>query len=162
MEHRLINLQKIEQLTGITFKTIKKRLQDSEVAPLRSEGKSLFYDSRVALPALYAQPRAEACDLTAERAKLARAQAEKATVETQKMLGNLVDKEEWCTAWASVFVQLKDRLLSIALKVSSRAANKTAEEVYAIIDAEVRETINELRRDAQKEAREIELAYDNK
>jgi phage terminase Nu1 subunit (DNA packaging protein) len=49
-----ISLKEIQDLTGMAYKTVKKRLEDASVAPLGESGKSIIYDSVRALEAIYA------------------------------------------------------------------------------------------------------------
>ena len=147
MEDRLQSLNNIELLTGITFKTLKKRLGAAGIQPKKNRGKAILYDPREALPALYQSAvsgSVDVDDLSVERARLAKVQREKTEIEKQKMLGNLVDKQKFETEWSAFLVELKDRILALPLKLSSVLAGKDSEEIYVSLDVHLKEILNEL------------------
>ena len=78
------NLKQLEDLTGITFKTLKKKLEAADVEPVKTSPKGNFYDSVQALKALYLNQSTEELDLQKERAKLAQAQTKKTILEAKK------------------------------------------------------------------------------
>lgn len=160
MEQRLLNLQEIEQLTGFTFKTIKKRLQSAGLKPVRKKGKATLYDTYELLPALYKKQSSDAEQLTLERARLAKVQAEKVKVETSRLLGKLVDKEEWCKDWSAMIVDFKNKLLSLPLKVAPKLAGKRSDEIYALLQEHLIGEINDLAAESQKKADNIKLELD--
>ena len=51
------NLKTLEDFTGFAFKTIKKKMSQSNVKQIRETPKEKFYDSREVLDALYADGR---------------------------------------------------------------------------------------------------------
>ena len=159
MEKRLLNLQGIEQLTGITFKTIKKRLDHFNVKPYKKRGSAILYDAFEALPALYKKPDSD-LQLAVERAKLAQVQAEKIRVETDRLLGKLVNKEEWCEDWSAMLVDFKNKLLGLPLKVSPLLADKKTDEIYPILQDHLVGVINELAAESREKAQDIELRFD--
>ena len=73
----ICSINKLTDFTGISYRVIKKRL--ASVKPVRKEGRSFLYDSAEVLPVLYeaeARPT-NAANLTAERARLTKAQADR-------------------------------------------------------------------------------------
>ena len=166
IEHgKLINLQSLEALTGITYKTLKKRLTQNGVKPKKSSSKGSAYDPKVALPALYTNlsnaSNDNTADLTTEKARLAKAQAEKTRLEAEKLMGTLVDKESWCNEWSSLLVEFKDKILSAPLKLVPKLKGKNSEETYAIITSHLKEVLNDLANDSKSKADEIQFEIDS-
>ena len=160
MEERLLNLQQIEQLTGFTFKTIKKRLQSAGIKPKRKKGQATLYDTYELLPAIYQKQSSDAEQLTVERARLAKVQAGKIKVETERLLGKLVDREEWCKDWSAMIIDFKNKLLSFPLKVTPQLVGKESDEIYAILQENLIGEINDLATESQKKADDIKLELD--
>lgn len=84
-------------------------------------------------------------NLAAERAKLAKEQADKAAMENAILRGDLVRVSDLETVWAAVAVAVKSKLLSIPTKVAANVAeHMTANEVQELIDKAIREALEEL------------------
>lgn len=155
----MVNLQALEALTGITFKTLKKRLAAHKVKPKENSAKGNFYDPHEAFPALYkpADGLGSASDLATEQARLAKARTEKTQIETERMMGTLVDKDVWCKEWSVLLVEFKDKLLAAPLKLVTQLKGKTTEEMYEILVKNMKEILNDLADDSKAKADAIEF-----
>ena len=90
--HRLLSMADLENVTGITFKPIKKRLEGLE--PVKIQGVKKIYDTKEALPLIYQIKDQSTLDLDQERAKLAKAQTQK--FATQKVQSSTITKWKPC------------------------------------------------------------------
>jgi hypothetical protein len=61
--------------------------------------------------------------------------------QAQKLEGRLLDRDLVVASWASVFSSLRDRGLAMADRISARGANRSAEELRAIVSEEVRDML---------------------
>jgi hypothetical protein len=116
MDSSILNLKDLEVLTGKTFKTLKKRLENLD--PVKVTPKGNFYDARHALPLLYEAKQNGDLDLSSERAKLANAQTEKTIVETEKLKERYVPVEEVERQWSAVILNARSKLLLLPKKMA--------------------------------------------
>ena len=126
-----INITKLSELTGKHRQTIAKRLQDVEPLDESTHRGDKFYDSKLALPAVYKpdfvdeiNPNQESnvLDLTAERARLAHHQANKYHLESENLKGNLIEADIVAEVWEAQLANLRAKLLTIPTKAAPRAA----------------------------------------
>lgn len=108
-----LTINQLSMLTGSSYRTIKRRL--AEISPTRVTGNSTFYDPRQALPAIFlnAEPSGEALDLSAERARLAKVQADRQALLLERERGNLVDVEAVGEVWGGFMAVARTRLLQL-------------------------------------------------
>ncbi len=92
-----LTINQLAELTGSTNRTVKKRL--AEVAPVRVSANASYYSPREALPAIFlGDPSAnDSRDLTRERARLAREQADATALKNAQARNELapVDLIRW-------------------------------------------------------------------
>jgi hypothetical protein len=62
-------------------------------------------------------------------------------LQTGQLEGRLLDREEVRAQWASAFASLRDRALGMGDRIASRGAGRSAEELRAVVDAEVRDLL---------------------
>jgi len=144
------SLAQLEELTGVTFKTLKKRLK--EVEPVRKVRNTSLYRGKDALPAIYQVDSPEAWNLNKERAKLAAAQAKKAErdiaradIELAKLKEKLVDVEIFEAEYSKIITAFKDKVLSIPAKVCKTVTKCTDEpQNYKTLTDACYETLSEL------------------
>ena len=138
-----ISLADLEKLTGCTYKTLVKRLKD--LSPVEKASKALYYDSREALPLIYQSNNSGTLDLTKEKARLAKVQADKIEFELEKLKGKSVDIEEWGEEWARMISAFKTNLRNMANKIAGAVTLcNNREENYALIKEAVDEALDEL------------------
>jgi hypothetical protein len=67
-------------------------------------------------------------------------------LQSAKLEGALLDKEAVRSVWAAAFSSLRDRGLGMADRIVSRGIGRSAEELRAIVDAEVRDLLEAVSR----------------
>jgi phage terminase Nu1 subunit (DNA packaging protein) len=136
-------------LTGSTWRTCKKRMEEAGVKPLTREGTADIYDSAVALAAIYAEPtRKDVLDLSAERARLASAQANKTELEVAELKGEMVRREEITTHWSAMISAMRAKLLSLPSKMANQVATPAkAKEAEAKLREQVHQALEEISND---------------
>lgn len=109
---RWVTKNDISDLTGSSWRTVKKRLDEAGLKPNDQDA----YPSDVALGAFYGADKGEddGPQLTAEKARLAAAQAEKYELENAVKRGELLPRTEVQPAWSSFVVATRSRLMAIA------------------------------------------------
>lgn len=85
-------------------------------------------------------------DLTRERARLAKEQADKQALQNEALRGSLVPAEEVKREWAAVLRTVRSKVLAVPSRVRQALAHLTAHDVEAI-DAELRRTLEDIARD---------------
>jgi len=139
------NYQDLSELTGITFKTLKKRL--SGLKPNR-EGKSLLFNSHEALPLIFKCNKCsgKGLDLSQERARLAREQADRLELQNAERRRELVQVSDMEKNWARVgVVAIKSRALALPSKFAPELAGvSNYKEVKEILNGAIRELLQEL------------------
>jgi phage terminase Nu1 subunit (DNA packaging protein) len=139
----------LADLTGKSWRTVKKRLQEAGINPLAREGTADLYDSALALAVIFADPtRKDDLDLTAERARLASAQATKTELEVAELRGEMVRREEITAHWAAMISAMRAKLLSLPSKMATRVAapGKTLETEVLLRD-QVHQALEEISSD---------------
>ena len=115
---KFVSISELRDLTGKAHRTVVKAL-----APLtpRIKGAGKFYDSAEALTLLYA-PKTDSgeLNLTAERARLASAQANKVELDLEHRSGRLVDANEVFAEFSSVITAFRARILAVPVKAAPR------------------------------------------
>lgn len=87
----------------------------------------------------------QAISLEVERAKLARAQTEKAELDAQARKGQLLAAEEVREAWTAIMTAVKSKLLAIPRALAPQLVNITdAAVIEARLRAKVHEALSEL------------------
>jgi len=84
-------------------------------------------------------------DLTAERARLAKEQADAQELKNAVTRGALVDAEEVAGGWVAVATAIRTRMLAVPVRVSHELAEATEpSECHGIVDRAIREILEEL------------------
>lgn len=89
---------------------------------------------------------ASAIFLTAERARLAKEQADHAALKNAALRRELVPAAEVAATWGGIVRQVRSRLLAVPARLRQGLAHLTARDVEAI-DAEIRRALEELSED---------------
>jgi hypothetical protein len=141
------SLSEIEALTGITFKTIKKRI--GELKPSNIDGMSHLYDTRDVLPLLFLQNQdsiSNAEDLTRERARLASSQADKTEIIVAQMRGELIDASSLAEALNRLFTNIRAKLLALPTKTAPSVTGLETFEIESVLKEQIYETLEEISR----------------
>ena len=75
-----------------------------------------------------------------------RALAKLRLLQSGKLEGTLLDRDEVQAQWAAAFASLRDRALGMGDRIASRGAGRSAEELRKIVDAEVRDLLDAVSR----------------
>ena len=131
-----VSLDELAHWTSKDRRTVKARLNEAGVGPIRQVGKKSLYASDVALGAIYATARG-GLDHLSPTDKLAHARWEKAELELRVMRGELLARTEIVPLWQKAVLALRSRLLSIPSKLAPQIAPPS--KVAQVKDAMTRE-----------------------
>ena len=115
-----IDLARISSLTGRSYRTVRKRLDEAGVTPIGESGKSILYDSAAALQAIFTTRRsddADTLDLSRERALLAIEQTRRLQRENDEAEGKLAPIAVLTDALQRVGMQIVSILESLPLEM---------------------------------------------
>jgi len=132
-----LSLSELSRLTGRAPATCRERLEG--LAPLATNGRTRWYSPPAALERIFG---GDGLELTAERARLAAAQAERVEMENSVTKGDLGTWTELENFVATIFSACVQRLNSVPSKV---AADAHAAPTIAATEDVVRRAIHEAR-----------------
>lgn len=146
----VLTYNQLSELTGRSYRTIKKRLEG--IKPLRESGNSCHFSSQEALATIFAADNRSSSedvfDLDHEKAKLARVQTEKATLELGRLKGELVSTEEVGVTVEKEYSYVRAKLLSIPSRFAMELSTAmTPNECKEIIQKAISEALEELSAD---------------
>jgi hypothetical protein len=148
---RPANLSELAELTGKSWRTVKRRLNDAGVQPIEKGKKSDIFDSAKALEAIYVVASVESAtlDLQDERARLAKWQADKTEQEVELRAGRMLDLDA-VVGWISDdYAIVKARLTQIPDAVSAALSADIAPRVSADVRTLIHEALAELSAEAR-------------
>lgn len=127
-----LTINQLTELTGRTARTIKKRLAD--VSPVRTTDHASYYSPREALPAIFlGDPKPnDSLDLTRERARLAREQADATAIKNAQARNELAPISLLTVVLGKVCTRIAAILETIPGNVKRRVPRLTASEVELI------------------------------
>ncbi len=136
------SISRLADLSGKSRATVVKRLQPLKPTP---DGPSLLYESREALPYIFCLDNQSDLKLSAERARLARHQANKTSLEEALMCQELIPADEVQHTWEGMVANARARHLSLPSKSAHLViAADSFTEVEEILKDQVYEALNEL------------------
>ena len=114
----LVNMDNLTNLTGITRRTIQKRLID--IIPVVEKGRGHWYESKEVLPILLGLQKAgeDKKTLESERTRLASAQATKTELEVEVIKGNLIPADHVKEVVDTMLSSFRSKLLSLPTKAA--------------------------------------------
>lgn len=142
--------RQLAQLLGVTVRTVTDLAGRGIV--VRADGATNRYLLAQSLPRYCAHLRdlatgrggeAAVVSATAQRARLAKAQADLAETKNAAMRGELVDAAEVEAEWSAILRGVRAGMLAVPSRCASRLGHLTAHDV-AEIDAEVRSVLMQL------------------
>jgi hypothetical protein len=158
------SINELMNLTGKSFRTIKKRLEN--LTPERDDGKGgIFYDLRVALPQIFKNDLAPTKSLLDYRllrekseARLAEVKAKKLKLELDLMRKTLIPAAMAEKGWADLVSTFRSRMLALP----SRAAlllydMESIQEIETALTEFVYEALNELSTDEGVSVQDTEV-----
>lgn len=123
-----LNLNKLVEITGMTSRTIKKRLGGLD--PVEKDGRSLLYLTKEALPLIYCpddfDDEIEKLDLTQERALLAREQRIAQTLKNEETKRNLIPLDLAISLIVAQNLAIKSALRGLPSKAKTKIPGLTA------------------------------------
>ena len=138
-----LSLSELEQLTGKTYRTIRKRIK--RLKPIREEGSKIIYDSAESLELIYHKESDGELSLDQERAKLAHIQTKKLELEYKKLDGTLVDAKEVVEAYSKRILAARAKFLKIPVRLAAIfKAIETPDELQAEAKTLVWEALDEV------------------
>lgn len=148
-----VTLNQLCTLTGMTYRTLKKKL--AEVDPAEGdEENTLLYKPNEVLPIIYGivdasgeeiEVEKKIYDLTNERARLAKFQADKAELEVSVIKGNLIPAEQVEHGWSKMAAAFRSKILGIPSKVAPQvAAEGDVRVIEQLLRTECNEALSEL------------------
>jgi len=109
---------------------------------------ALLFESTAALRLLYLSPGdADTFDLTAERARLAHHQANKAELEAAQVAGSLIEIEAVADIVGEEYANVRSRLLGIPSRAAPQLIGLPIVAVKALLDDMIFEALDELTAD---------------
>lgn len=158
-----LSLNQYQELTGKSYRTIKKRLE--RLDPLRTDGKSVFYQPKEALPLIYSElteTHASADEtgsgegegfgsgpphvqLTKQRTRVEKLRADKLQLEIDQLKGNLFGAEKIKSDWEEMTGAFRAKMLGLPARVSLQLAQlKTPAEIENLLRRTINEALSEL------------------
>lgn len=140
----VVNKQKLAEILGISEATLTNWQREGlPMVPRGKTGKSNHYETKEVIGWMLARERGT--DLTAERTRLAKEQADKTALENALRRKELLPADEVQRDLEQVFIAVRSRLLSLPTKLAPRALGRgTLAEMRDVLDDGVREALNEL------------------
>jgi len=128
-----VTYTELSRLTGKTFRTLKDRLEKSAVEPIKRDGRSIWFDSEKALPAIYAAKGKEGdLVLEEERALLTNEQCRKAKRDNDLADSLVFPVEVLVEVLSKATGQISSVLDALPLTLKKRSPNLTARDIEFI------------------------------
>jgi phage terminase Nu1 subunit (DNA packaging protein) len=139
-----LSTSELAYLARVKPETARKRLAAAGIEPARTDGRTLFFDARAALPALLGL--GEGLNPTAERARLDKARADAQELRNAQLRGELVPGDELEATLISLWTAASQRLQATPAKVAPLAGggNATVPQAEAIMREHVHRALHEL------------------
>lgn len=135
-----LSTQQVADLVGKAQRTIVRLLRAAGVAPVREDGRTLYWHPPTVLPVIYAV--GEGLNPQAEKARLDRARAETAELELHRRRGELFERDDVYQTWASHTLSWKERLRSLPAEATVHVPGFTpamGRKLLELIDATLTE-----------------------
>ena len=137
-----LSLSQIENLTGLVYRALKRRLGDLE--PVRKDGKTLFYNPRDAFRRILASNSAELNPMQ-ERGRLWKTQADLAELDLRERIGELVEAQEAREAVLQYSTLCRNKLMGIPVRAAQSLSGETdIHKIEALLRGAINEALDEL------------------
>jgi hypothetical protein len=141
-----LSISQLHELTGRTPRTVRKRLNG--LKPIAKDGRTVWYAPREALPLLVG---IGGLDLTAERARLAKEQADGQELKNALARGDLVLPDAMDRATIALATAVSSRLQAIGTRTApALAVEGSVPGCQKIVDGAVDQALHELSETADK------------
>lgn len=137
----------LAQLIGVHERTIRDLADAGHVVKLGKatydrDASILAYCTHLRETAAGRGGAAGVATLTAERARLAREQADSAALKNAAARGDMIAAADVKAKWIAILTGVRARILAVPSRVRSRAPHLARDEIE-IIDSEIREALEE-------------------
>ena len=146
-----LSMTQLAELTGRAHETVSKLLREAGLEPAARDGRTLYFTPRLALPVIF--EIGTGLSLEAERARLAREQADGQAIKNAVSRAELVLAADVRSTWSAVVLTIKERLLSLPAHAVSKIPGFRKSMAKAL-DGLVREVLTELAHDGLPSAEE--------
>jgi hypothetical protein len=139
-----VSTRELAELCGLNVETIRLKVKELPAKP--GPNRQNLYDSTVALRLIFLGDKdADALDLSQERARLAKSQANITEMQEAELRNELVRGGEVETYWAQIIINAKMQLMGLPRRIGHLVLGvPTLGEVESVIAAEVEATLSEL------------------
>ena len=138
-----VNLNQLVNLTGMAYRTVKKRL--SGLKPIKSDQAGIYYNSKEALPILFGVGGDEGFDLSKERARLAKLQGDAQDLKNKLTRGEIVHADQVKNNALKTGVMIRTLLETIGNKVAPVLVDLDAPAAIAdVINREINQVLSKL------------------
>lgn len=146
-----ISYNQLTELTGFTFRTLKKRMDGIKPVGSSQTGANLW-ESNEALLLIYSRNETndpnetgEQLDFNDEKARLAKEQADGQALKNAKDRGELIPASEITETWGRIVTAAKMQFLALPDRLSQMLETAaTADKRRTIIDAEIKNILDGL------------------
>ncbi len=111
------SLRSLARLTGFAVDTVRARV--SKLIPIQGDNRAHLYESREALPLIYARDNEE-FNADAERARLLHHQANNESLKERQLVGELIPAGEVREELGKAFSNVRAHLLTLPQQLSAR------------------------------------------
>jgi hypothetical protein len=111
-----LSITQIAELTGRAKETVSRLLRAAGVSPADQDGRTLYFDPRVALPVVFEV--GQGLSLDAERARLAKEQADAKAMENAVTRGELLSRTEQEGLLVAVATTIRGALLAFEARLA--------------------------------------------
>lgn len=147
-----VTVHDLAQLLGIGPRRVQQLVREKIIARGTRGRYPLPESVRGYVRYLSAQASDDATDLTAQRIRLTKAQADMAELDLQQRAGQLVSVDEITAEWGSMLATVRTRLLAMPAKLAPViVTERTAGGAFAMLEREVHEALTELSRTGDAE-----------
>lgn len=136
---RRLSISQLQSITGKSPRHIAEKLRGTGIQPVATDGRSVFYDPRQALPVLY-----EADSPGAQKSRLDRARADAQEMKNAVSRGELVPEANVGLVGTTIIAAVGMRVMGLrTLGAAARAAGSDAEAAQIIEDG-ARDALTEI------------------
>ncbi len=144
---RVVSYNQLAELTGMAYRTIKKRLEEANINPVKREAKGAWFLPADALRAIYlggAQSAEGKLDPVQEKALLDKAKREYQELKTAEAKGVLAPVEVTGKIIADLAINVRTKVLGIPSKMAAILPADIRSDAYKDLDKLAREILSDL------------------
>lgn len=142
-----ITARELAALLGVSARTIRELAQEGVVV---KTGKGRYalaasvraYCERQRAAAAGRGGESGVATLTAERARLAREQADAAAIKNAALRGDLLPAADVAASWRAILTGVRARMLAVPSRIGARAAHLSRADLE-IVDSEIRDALED-------------------